>query len=103
MSEAPDEKVKVELELPKEQVSVEPAEKKPEASYKTSDIVKAPLEPPEPKSKAPPNAHQRAVMIFGFAMIAVSLVLWPVASFTVFVAVAIAGAAVIAFGTLVRL
>lgn len=103
VAEEPDEKVKVELELPKDQVSVEPAEEKPTASYKAADVAKAPVEPPEPASKAPPNSHQKAVMIFGFSIIAVSLILWPLINFTVFVAVAIAGAAVIAFGTLVRI
>ncbi len=104
VSEAADEKVKVELELPKDQVSVEPAEDdKPKASYEPRDVLKAAVEPPEPKAKAPPNRHQKLVMVFGFALVAASLLLWPLIGLTVFVAVAVTGAAVIAFGTLVRI
>lgn len=133
MAEESEEKVKVELELPKSGVSIEPAgneaeerkarlkkraqerekkkeeEKKKEddskevGGYKVSDIAKAPVEPPEPENKKGPNVHQKRVVAFGFAIAIASLVLWPLIGFWYFVAVAIAGAVVVAFGTFFRI
>lgn len=118
-----EDKVKLQIEVPKEQLekvvgepaatakTEEPAEKskterkeEPEvAGYKASQIAKAPLEPPEPESKAAPNPHQRRLIIFGCAIVLAGLLLWPLASFAIGLTVAIAGAAVVAFGTLVRI
>lgn len=107
-----DEKVKIELEVPKSEVSIKPAkkakklepeDKKEVAGYELGEVAKAPLEPPEPKDKKGPSIHQKRVVIFGFALAAASLILWPLFSFWVFVAVAAAGALVVAYGTFVRI
>lgn len=146
MVENDDEKVKLELELPKDEANIEPqpetlkraqklgeahekvkqkmkeveekeeklkqkekelAKKEEEeettvAGYKPAEIAKAPLEPPEPEDKKAPSSHQRRVMVFGLALVALGIVLWPLISFGFGLALAIAGAAVIAFATLVR-
>jgi Fe2+ transport system protein B len=129
MAEESEHKVKAELELRKDNVTVEPvvgnsekikkqvyevieAEKQKKkasqkqkhveiASYKPNEIAKSPLKSPEPDSKALSNKHQRAVMIMGFVLILMGLVLWPVVTFAAGLCVAFAGAAVIAFGTLI--
>lgn len=150
MAEEPEERVKLELELPKSEVHIEPAgkpsspdedkkrpareharkaaakaqeaeemekeakekEKKKEekeeggfeiAGYKPGEIAKAPLEPPEPKDKKAPNKHQRRVIIFGFILIVIGFILWPLIAFAVGAVFAVAGALVVAFGALVRI
>jgi CHASE2 domain-containing sensor protein len=116
------EKVKIELELPKSEVHIEPVKPKPDehkelqhkhkeseksedvtlGGYVASDIVKAPLEVPKPKDKRPPNQHQLKVMFFGLILVLVGLLAWPVFNASIAIAIAIAGAATIAFGTFIR-
>lgn len=72
------------------------------ASYKPSEIAKAPVDTPEPEDKRGPNSHQKTIISFGIALAVASIALWPLFSFWIFVAVAVAAAAVVAFGSLVR-
>lgn len=115
-----EEKVKVELELPKDEVHISEAsgprleskksKKKdqndnPESpvDYSPLEIAKAPLEPPEPKSKAPPTVHQQRVIVFGFILIIAGILLWPIINFMIGLAFAVSGAIVVSFGALVRI
>ncbi|HEX5448414.1 MAG TPA: hypothetical protein VFW90_04445 [Candidatus Saccharimonadales bacterium] len=72
------------------------------SDYSLGDIAKAPVEPPEPEDTSKPNKHQKSVIVFGFALLAVSIIMWPLFNFAVFIGVALAGAAVVAFGSFVR-
>jgi len=89
-------------ELEEKQKKLKESQKTTVAGYEPSEIAKAPVEPPEPKDKKPPNAHQKAIIIFGFVLVGLSIILWPLFNFALFLGVAVAGAAIIAFGTLVR-
>jgi len=124
MAEESEEKIKIELEVPKSEIQVESissgsdseeskekaAESTKEkgdsehtvAGYKPSEIAKAPAETPEPEDKRGPNSHQKTVITFGIALALASIALWPLFSFWIFVAVAVAGGAVVAFGSFVR-
>lgn len=115
MAEA-EETVKIEIEVPKEQVKIEgkpitdaktPPDKKGKerpgiASYDPLEIAKAPLEAPEPINKERPNRHQQRVMLFGFILVMVAPILIVLFNFTAGIVMAITGAAVIAFGALVK-
>jgi uncharacterized membrane protein YcjF (UPF0283 family) len=74
----------------------------PVASFPADELVKAPLEAIKPKDTRPPNSHQKKMIFFGLALIAVGVILWPLFNFSMAIAVAIAGAGAIAFGSLVR-
>lgn len=116
------EKVKIEIELPKEQISFGPEEKKEEedkkdeegeeendsivkqaTGYEVGELVKSPVEPPEHAKSARPVRGQIRSLLYGFALIILGLIAWPIFGFRVAIAVVLVGAAFIALGTLVRL
>lgn len=116
-----EDKVKLEIEVPKkalikhirseEESDKEEAEERKEskekeqpglASYDPKEMLKAPLESPEPVNKKPPNRHQQRVMMLGFIFILISPFLFAFINFSAFVVMALAGAFIIAFGVLVR-
>lgn len=112
---AEEEKVKLEIEVPKkallkralgksasEKEDKEEKEKEGAASYESSEILKAAIEPPEPADKKPLNRHQLRVILLGFVLVLISLFLLVFVNFTAFVVMALAGAFIIAFGALVR-
>lgn len=120
------EKVKVELELPKDQVTIEPVDKENVSSssspngksnkeddssngpvllgYKPEEILKAPsAATPEPESKKPPNKSQRLIIYIGLIIgLGGLLILWPLVSFLAGLIVAIVGAILITYGTLIK-
>lgn len=131
MAKEEEEKIRIKLEVPKKEVQIESISSEPGseeskktaeetvdkqeedkkkteekestiAGYKPSEIAKAPVDTPEPEDKRGPNSRQKTLIIFGLALAAASVILWPLFSFWIFVPVAIAGAAVVAFGSLVR-
>jgi hypothetical protein len=68
-----------------------------------AELAKSPLEAlPIPDAKAPPNRKQKVVIAGGLAVAVTGLVLWFLISFIVGISVAIAGAAIVSFGTFVR-
>lgn len=107
-----EETIKLEVEVPKENLKVEKSKQKPkeekeesdspELSYKPQEIIKAVVEPPEPESKKGPNDNQKRLMFVGLSLILVSLIAWAVFNFVAAIAIALTGATLIAFGALVR-
>lgn len=115
----PEEKIKIELEVPKKDIKVESVSSEPSVSkkpkedkkqetentiagYKPSEIAKAPLEPPKPEDKKGPSRRQKFGVIAGSALVAAGLILWPFFNFAIFICAAFAGAAIVAFSSLVR-
>lgn len=116
---AKDEKVKLEIEVPKKALLKRALDKEGEekegkdedeegeeeekaVSYEPSELLKAAVETPEPADKKPPDRHQLRVIILGFVLVIISLILLVIINFTAFVVMALAGAFIIAFGALVR-
>lgn len=118
------EKVKIELEVPKDQVNIEAVQEedksggeeaksengkeRKEASgtasgYEPGEILKAPVEAPHITSARNPNYTQRVVVVIGFAMAVAGLLIWPLVSLAAGLAVAVAGALLVALGTMFRL
>ena len=69
--------------------------------YEVGEIVAAPLKPTEPSVQSPVRGQVHNLVV-GFAIVALSLFVWPILGFNLFVAVALIGAIFIALGTLVR-
>jgi phosphate starvation-inducible protein PhoH len=72
------------------------------AGYKAEDILKAPIETPEPEDKRPPNSHQKKVITFGLGVIVAAIFIGPLLNFSMALALALAGAATVVFATFVR-
>lgn len=110
-----EDKVRLEIEVPRKDLrrfaqrkkrdepkeESEDKDKKEIGGYEPAEILKAPLEPPEPSDKKPPNRHQQRVIFFGFAFVLLSPLLLFV-SLVAFIVLALAGAGIVAFGSLVR-
>ena len=116
-------KVRVELELPQDQVGIETEETaegtkpklvihpphtehespvKEATGYEVGELLAAPLKKPEP-SKGHPARGQIRVLLLGFALIGMALISLALLGWRTAFAIALVGATFIAFGTLVRI
>lgn len=70
--------------------------------YEASEIITAPFSPSDPEAKKKPKLSQLRLILVGFVVVFLGVVLWPVFTFSVGLAIIIVGAVLVAVGVLIR-